>query len=142
MNNELQTRVTEIENTLQKARGELSRFEHEFPTDSPEQQLITELLERLDEASDPEVIEQNVRDYSDDYGVEWETVLVGDVREGDILLGFGNVCEVIRTDGWWQAHPNGVDGWDEYELTLQPYEGEAFTTVHNSGKTFEVALRD
>lgn len=142
MNKELHATVADIESTLQDARGELSVFEHKFPTDSPEAQLIAELLERLDEASDPEVIEENVRDYSDDYGVDEEEVFAPDVREGDILMNFG-VVEVIGVDSWWHPHPSGDGaGYDEYELTVQPYGGEAFTTVHNSGAKFRVALRE
>jgi hypothetical protein len=141
MNRELHATVTEIESTLQDARGELSVFEDKFPTDSPEAQLIAELLERLDEASDPRWIEENVRYYADDYGVDEEEVFAPDVREGDIVLDFG-VVEVIGIDSWWHPHPNGVDGYDEYELTVQPYGKEAFTTVHNSGAKFRVALRE
>jgi hypothetical protein len=79
MNRELYKTVTAVENKLQEARGELSRFEHEFPTDSIEHQLIVELLERLDEASDPDVIAENVREYSDEYGVDCIEVFPGKI---------------------------------------------------------------
>lgn len=133
--NELHKTVTEIENKLQDARGELSRFEYEFPTDSPEAQLIAELLERLDEASDPEVIEENVRNSADDYGVDEEDKLVEYVFEGDIVLSFGNPVEVVRKDMW-----TNDDGYCEVELTFQPWKGEAYTTTHTNGTTLRVAI--
>ena len=140
MNKELHAVVTEVETELQNARGELSVFEDRFPTDSPQAELIRELLDRLDEASDPDEIEEHVRDYSDDFGVGEEEVFVQDVREGDIVLNFGNPAECVRRDGWHTSTVTG--GYYETELTLAPYRGEEFTTTHTNGAKLRVALRD
>ena len=137
---ELNKTITDIENTLQDARGELSVFENKFPTDSPQHELIVELLERLDEASDPNNIEADIRETPEVYDVETEAVLVQDIVEGDIVLQFGNPAEVTRVDGWNTPSPTG--GYREVELTLTPWKTEAFTTTHTAGAKLLCTVRD
>ena len=138
---ELNEKITEIENALQDARGELSVFEDKFPTDSPEAELIRELLDRLDEASDPTVIEDNIRDTPEVYEVETLEVPVQDIREGDIVLAFGSPAEVTSVDSWWTNTGSSAGGYREVELTLAPWQREEFTTTHTAGTTLLCVFR-
>jgi len=132
---ELNQKIADIEATLQDARGELSLFENKFPTDSAQAQLIEELIERLDEASDPDEIRESVLEYADDYGVDCEEVAPFDIKLGDVIFFRSQVAEVVALDSWWKVAEDtalGYDptsGHDEYELTVEPFGQERDTFV-------------
>lgn len=142
MNNDITTTAVEIVNTLQEARGELSVFENKFPTDSIEHQLIVELLERLDDASDEDEVRDSLRDDPEAYGVDCETIFVADLREGDIILSMGEPFEVKRLDGWWL--PEDENGPERYEkeITGSGYNREDETFVLNHNRTLTIDLRN
>jgi len=122
--NELNKTIERTEAILQDARGELSVFENKFPTDSAEAQLIAELIEQLDEASDPHRLRETITEYAGDYDVDCEEVHPSDVRCGDVIYYGAHVAEVVGLDAW---HTD--ERGNEYELTVEPYGKERDTFV-------------
>ena len=132
--NELNTIIEKTEATLQDARGDLSIYEGKFPTDSAEAQLIEELIERLDEASDPETLRETIVEYADEYDVDRENIKPSEVNVGDIIFVYATVAEVIAIDGWVRGNV------EEYEFTIQQHGREAETFVLSATKSVDRAL--